>query len=1115
MSRYTLIILLLLLTACGGNSSSPLGDDSSSTPPPGHGAVEIVVDESRRVSATILPSGGSLKAEGGDGTIFELVFPAEAVAAETQVSIAPIISISGTSFDDSVVAALDLKPDGLILNTAAQLYILPLEAISGDLLALGMHMASTGEEADFWPVEAAPEGYLVEIDHFSVAGLLWLIEDEWMQLVENGVIANRVERLLDKYYGPFGLVASLQASDSCNDHNFGIFEQTVVEVVKLAEVFGIQTAPAFWFDSPRQCGGYLGGAAEYCSNVDELKEAAEENLRVALKHFTRTATDKCSSGEISQEGEAARCIERAELFAENGFHVVPSSLCSIKAECGIATLEVNPADLALRVGDSGQLEAKARDQAGNELRDREMWWEIGDENIAKLSDVAARNPYAEGLTPGVTAATAYDEITANTLCKDFAYRSATVRVGTDFVTDAESIIIPEGDSATLGVKLAHQPEMGVRASVTVSGDSSITIAAGTSLDFKPENWDRYQMVRIVAAEDDDVLDGGAVVTITDTRVIGGAEAVEVSTKHVPIREADNDAPSMVVTPDRLCVETSQMANLSVIGNEFVDLNAIEWSSSDLTVAQVGNTGVVSAFGIGPAQITARMIVEGETVAEAYSRLEVREQCAQIVAPTLTGKTCIHAASNAAFKPLRDSVGLEAILQTPQDGHTTSWTTPNVKVLALSSTGNDAAQAVGNSGGSALVEITVDNVVTEYRAQLLVDVVSFPDEYSTASLTLPYAINEPHALNDNREIISNAVMTQTLSEAIGRCNVVPVEQLEFMHATSWHESGKVIGEYVTSVTSQGFVFDINTCNFDFLSASFPFEPGDTVQINTRPTAISGDGTIVGTAEWNVYGDWCDINPDWSCTYHTEAAFIFESGQFSYPFLDVSVQPYELANQTFSHFDALNDNRVALGYAHSQHGVENAYFLYYLDLPIAAGNPELLPVGGHQALDDHGHVVGTDILPWVYSNGAYAYLTASVPGGSATPFFPDQINEQEDILAYGGQESSLYNYYLLYLCPLPVESPSREHLEDPTLLEGYEETEVTCDGRDNDLDGLIDNSLSAPTADKQAGVCAGARKTCEGPGGWVNDYTKVQGVEFPEQSCDGLDNDCDGLTDENCQ
>ena len=86
-------------------------------------------------------------------------------------------------------------------------------------------------------------------------------------------------------------------------------------------------------------------------------------------------------------------------------------------------------------------------------------------------------------------------------------------------------------------------------------------------------------------------------------------------------------------------------------------------------------------------------------------------------------------------------------------------------------------------------------------------------------------------------------------------------------------------------------------------------------------------------------------------------------------------------------------------------------------------------------------------------------------------------------------------------------------DYTILPNYEGTETLCDGHDNDCDGADDNDLVAPLSDNQTGVCAGATKSCSGASGWINDYPHPE-YEAEETQCDGLDNDCDGDTDDLC-
>ncbi|MSP90903.1 MAG: hypothetical protein EXR79_03720 [Myxococcales bacterium] len=88
-------------------------------------------------------------------------------------------------------------------------------------------------------------------------------------------------------------------------------------------------------------------------------------------------------------------------------------------------------------------------------------------------------------------------------------------------------------------------------------------------------------------------------------------------------------------------------------------------------------------------------------------------------------------------------------------------------------------------------------------------------------------------------------------------------------------------------------------------------------------------------------------------------------------------------------------------------------------------------------------------------------------------------------------------------------------DYTGVVGYEDvTETACDGKDNDCDGLTDEAdgLDLTKSPCGVGVCAGkAKQTCAA-GKWTCDTTGTTGYEATETLCDGLDNDCDGKTDE---
>lgn len=91
--------------------------------------VAVKLETEGTVQALIPLEGGLITATGADGTIFTLEIPTDALLSETLIGLTPVSSISNMPFGSEQTYAVQLSPDGLVLQNYAILTITPVTEI--------------------------------------------------------------------------------------------------------------------------------------------------------------------------------------------------------------------------------------------------------------------------------------------------------------------------------------------------------------------------------------------------------------------------------------------------------------------------------------------------------------------------------------------------------------------------------------------------------------------------------------------------------------------------------------------------------------------------------------------------------------------------------------------------------------------------------------------------------------------------------------------------------------------------------------------------------------------------------------------------------------------------
>lgn len=132
--------------------------------------VIVQLDNASTASSTITPDGGNLTLTAVDGTVFMLDVPAEALAADTLITMTVVKSIEGAPLDNNTPSAVQLEPSGLLFDEFVTLTILPAQEIPIENQIIFGYEGS-GEDYHLAVVDSKSKDIKIKLMEFSGAGV--------------------------------------------------------------------------------------------------------------------------------------------------------------------------------------------------------------------------------------------------------------------------------------------------------------------------------------------------------------------------------------------------------------------------------------------------------------------------------------------------------------------------------------------------------------------------------------------------------------------------------------------------------------------------------------------------------------------------------------------------------------------------------------------------------------------------------------------------------------------------------------------------------------------------------------------------------------------------------
>ena len=180
-----------------GPGSAPAIDFTT----PGKGLdVKVQLDKKQTASGKVSPGGGSVSLTAADGSKFTLDVPANALEAETTITMTAVTNVDGAPLDTKTPTAVQLEPSGLFFKEMATLTIVPAKDIPiKEQIIFGYE--GDGKDYHLAPVDPKSKEIKVKLMRFSGAGVGSGADAAWAAnlMIQARAAETRIRQKLGEY----------------------------------------------------------------------------------------------------------------------------------------------------------------------------------------------------------------------------------------------------------------------------------------------------------------------------------------------------------------------------------------------------------------------------------------------------------------------------------------------------------------------------------------------------------------------------------------------------------------------------------------------------------------------------------------------------------------------------------------------------------------------------------------------------------------------------------------------------------------------------------------------------------------------------------------------------